>query len=253
MSEKQKWRDRKFRMVLYPEDMTHVEAIEKLQMGGYNFVAMLHDKDVADDGETIKKAHWHIVIKFKNAVWSTAIAKELGITPNYLDDCANLDAAILYLVHYSQPEKFQYPYEEAFGPLKVKLASLLADTDEGTRAISICDLIDAEPGFISYSDAIRKTALAGLFGDFRRLGSLGVGLINEHNRVVFQSLCGDDFNELDRQNFGNFCTTKVPFNKAIPALDRKGLLKPNIQKDELDRIRKRIADSEAQQMGMEDI
>ena len=36
MADTQKFRDRKFCAVLYPEDETHVAAIEKLKSGGYN-------------------------------------------------------------------------------------------------------------------------------------------------------------------------------------------------------------------------
>lgn len=47
----EKFRDRKFVAVLYPEDSTHAECIEKLKAGGYNFAAILHDNDVYEDGE----------------------------------------------------------------------------------------------------------------------------------------------------------------------------------------------------------
>ena len=81
MSDSPKFRDRKFVMVLYPEDASHAAAIEKMKAGGYNFAAILHDKDVTEDNQP-KKPHWHVVVRFKNACWNTAIAKDLGITPN---------------------------------------------------------------------------------------------------------------------------------------------------------------------------
>ena len=84
MSDSPKFRDRKFVMVLYPEDASHAAAIEKMKSGGYNFAAILHDKDVTEDNQP-KKPHWHVVVRFKNACWNTAIAKDLGITPNYLE------------------------------------------------------------------------------------------------------------------------------------------------------------------------
>lgn len=68
MSEPQKFRDRKFVAVLYPEDPTHVACIDKLKSGGYNFAGILHDEDIYEDGDNKgekKKPHWHIVIKFK--------------------------------------------------------------------------------------------------------------------------------------------------------------------------------------------
>lgn len=113
MADSQKFRDRKFVMVLYPEDPTHAAAMEKLKSGGYNFAAIKHDKDVTENGEK-KKDHWHVVVRFKNAVWNTSIAKDLGITPNYLEACKDVDSALLYLVHFGNEDKFQYEYEAVF-------------------------------------------------------------------------------------------------------------------------------------------
>lgn len=184
MSDSLKFRDRKFVAVLYPEDPTHAEAIEKLKQGGYNFAAILHDKDVYEDGEhqgESKKPHWHIVLRFKNAVWNTAISKELGITANYLEACKDVDSALLYLVHFGHNDKFQYEYEEVFGPLATRLSTLLTDDDETTRVLNIYDFIRSSPGVITYTEIFEKALHAGLYGDFRRMGSAVSFLINDHN------------------------------------------------------------------------
>lgn len=189
MSDSLKFRDRKFVAVLYPEDPTHAEAIEKLKQGGYNFAAILHDKDVYEDGEhqgELKKPHWHIVLRFKNAVWNTAISKELGITANYLEACKDVDASLLYLVHYGNPDKAQYEYEAVFGPLGLKLATLLADTDEGTRVMNILEIIENSPGPIGYSELLKKAVSAGLYADLRRMGHFATALIREHNYECYK-------------------------------------------------------------------
>lgn len=188
MSNPEKFRDRKFVAVLYPEDPTHVECMEKLKAGGYNFAAILHDKDVYEDGDhagELKKPHWHIVVRFKNAVWNTAIAKELGITPNYLEACKDVDASLLYLVHFGNEEKAQYNYEEVFGPLRLKLATLLSDTDEGTRILNIVDIVESSPGPISCSELLKKAVAAGLYADLRRMGHLATCLVREHNYEIY--------------------------------------------------------------------
>ena len=188
MSNPEKFRDRKFVAVLYPEDDSHKEAVEKLKAGGYNFAAILHDKDVYEDGDhagELKKPHWHIVVRFKNAVWNTAIAKELGITPNYLEACKDVDASLLYLVHFGNEEKAQYNYEEVFGPLRLKLATLLSDTDEGTRILNIVDIVESSPGPISCSELLKKAVAAGLYADLRRMGHLATCLVREHNYEVW--------------------------------------------------------------------
>lgn len=188
MSDLSKFRDRKFVAVLYPDDDSHRGAMEKLKSGGYNFAAILHDKDVYEDGEhagELKKPHWHIVVRFKNAVWNTAIAKELGITPNYLEACKDVDASLLYLVHFGNEEKAQYNYEEVFGPLRLKLATLLSDTDEGTRILNIVDIVESSPGPISCSELLKKAVAAGLYADLRRMGHLATCLVREHNYEIY--------------------------------------------------------------------
>lgn len=187
MENPNRFRDRKFCALLYPEDPTHAAAIETLKTGGYTFAAILHDKDVYEDGDNVgqlKKPHWHVVIKFSNAVWNVPTAKALGIEPNYLQQCSSVDGALLYLVHEGNPDKHQYDLEEVFGVLKTRLATLLADDDEGTRALTIFNLIRNSPGIVTYSEIFEKAIKAGLYGDFRRMGS-GIGwLIRDHNDAI---------------------------------------------------------------------
>lgn len=209
MADSQKFRDRKFVMVLYPEDPTHAAAMEKLKSGGYNFAAIKHDKDVTENGEK-KKDHWHVVVRFKNAVWNTSIAKDLGITPNYLEACKDVDSALLYLVHFGNEDKFQYEYEAVFGPLKVRLATLLAEPDEGARVLTILDIIEKTPGCISYSDLLKKAVVAGVYADLRRMGTIGVALVREHNDEAYKELMGHaESNDTRRfRDFEEFTSNK---------------------------------------------
>ena len=209
MADSQKFRDRKFVMVLYPEDPTHAAAMEKLKSGGYNFAAIKHDKDVTENGEK-KKDHWHVVVRFKNAVWNTSIAKDLGITPNYLEACKDVDSALLYLVHFGNEDKFQYEYEAVFGPLKVRLATLLAEPDEGARVLTILDIIEKTPGCISYSDLLKKAVAAGVYADLRRMGTIGVALVREHNDEAYKELmCHAESNDTRRfRDFEEFTSNK---------------------------------------------
>lgn len=202
-----KFRSRLYVAVLYPEDPTHAECIVKLETNGYNFAAILHDKDVYEDGEhkgELKKPHWHIVLRFKNAVWNTAVAKELGITANYLEACKDQDASLLYLVHYGRDEKAQYDFEEVFGPMRIKLSTLLADTDEGTRVLSLVDIVESTPGPIGTSELLKKAVAAGLYADLRRMGHLATCLVREHNyECYYQSQNNSGVNK-DFDNFNDY-------------------------------------------------
>ena len=180
MAESSRFRDRKFCLVLYPDDPSHAECVEKLKSGGYNYALILHDKDLADDG-SCKKSHWHIVLKFPNAVWNESLAKELGVMPNYIEKARSLDSALLYLVHFGYEEKYQYELADVSGPLQTRLSSLLVDDDESTRVLTIYDLIRNSPGVVTYTEVFEKACKAGLYGDFRRMGAGVMYLINDHN------------------------------------------------------------------------
>lgn len=226
-----RYRDRKFCALLYPEDSTHVAAMEKLKTGGYTFAAILHDKDVYEDGDNkgqLKKPHWHVVIKFSNAVWNVPTAKALGIEPNYLQQCSSLDGALLYLVHEGNTDKHQYDLNEVFGVLKTRLASLLADDDEGTRALTIFNLIRNSPGIVTYSEIFEKAVKAGLYGDFRRMGTGVMWLINDHNNELQQEEIrkrAEELktvgNRLERKSFADF-EKNLPFRDFIKQDQEKG-------------------------------
>lgn len=190
MSDQIKFKDRKYVAVLYPEDSTHVSAMEKLKSGGYDFAAILHDSDVFEtDGDghkkgDLKKPHWHVVIRFSpNALWNTAVAKDLGIESNYLEKCRNLNRSLLYLVHRDNPEKFQYDLSQVFGSdaLLSVLSKLLIEEDEGLRVLSIVKMVEDEPGLISPTEMLKKACKDGYYGEFRRMGLWSTIIIQEHN------------------------------------------------------------------------
>lgn len=195
MSEDKAKKDRKWRLLLYPEDPTHAACMKLLDEAGYKYAAILHDKDVHDGipdeddentaGEigTLKKPHWHVVIKTVNAQYPTALAKELGITPNYFKTCKNFDKACTYLVHDDEKhaDKYQYDISEVFGPLAPYVAKLMQGDDEGIKVIEIVKKIDSISGRANYRDMLLWACENGLYGEFRRLGN-GIGyLIKEHN------------------------------------------------------------------------
>lgn len=184
----EKTKKRNWTMLLYPDDPSHVEAMATLEKGGYKYVAILHDQDTWQDGESenhvageTKKEHWHVVLKFPQARYNTAVAKELGIKENYMEPCANFDNACLYLVHANAEEKHQYDPTSLFGNLVSYVNKLLLDDDEGSRVLEIVKTIDATPGRALYRDILVWSCKNGLYGEFRRLGSGVKWLIDEHN------------------------------------------------------------------------
>lgn len=208
-------------MVLYPEDPSHVECMNTLAQGGYTYAAILHDKDTWEDGESeehkageLKKPHWHVVLRTLNPRWRDSVAEELGIKPNYLDRCRDRDAALLYLVHEGYPNKYQYDVADCIGSLTVNLQKLLVDDDEGQRVVTIVNMIDQSPGRVRYREILLKACNAGLYGEFRRLGSGVKWLIDEHNEDVEDALAGNRGVSVSYDEFSEFIRWSEAFKKS---------------------------------------
>lgn len=179
-----KYQNRRHLLLLYPlEDESHKNALAYICDNYEKYVWICHDKDTDADGN-IKKSHTHCIIEFPSARWNTAIAKELGITPNYLEEPKfGFDNCLEYLIHYKQKEKFQYSIDDCFGTLVGKLKDLLnkGTKSECEKVIDILNYIEDSNKYVSYSDLIRYCADTGVYDVLRRSGTLLVKCVDEHN------------------------------------------------------------------------
>ena len=178
------FRDRKFCLLLYPDDETHVKALQILEQS-YDVAYILHNKDKTDEGET-KKHHWHVVVRVgQNAVWNTALASELGITSNYIQQTRNIDRALMYLIHYNDKDKAQYDISEVKGNLvkKLKLALAKDDKTEHEKVQEILEVFQNNLGEnIRFSDIVNFAMVKGYYEVVRRATPLFKMLVDEHNR-----------------------------------------------------------------------
>lgn len=77
-----------------------------------DYAYILHDKDKYDDG-TLKPAHWHIMLRFKNPVPTESLCKWFRVKPNQIERIkGSFGDAVAYLTHRNRPDKFQYLDEE---------------------------------------------------------------------------------------------------------------------------------------------
>lgn len=181
---KEKYRSRVHMLLLYPSDEGHCVALEKIK-ASYDYAACLHNKDIAEDG-SIKKEHWHIVLRFNQAVWSSAICKELGIEHNYIENVKRFDNALQYLIHYNDTDKAQYTVDEVFGNLKQKLVESInkVEKSEGEKVVDLIQFIKSYDGKLSITDFASYCALNGYWSEFRRSGAIFCKIIDEHNQEV---------------------------------------------------------------------
>ena len=174
-----KVKSRTLAIVLYPESQqSAIDSIRK----NYSYVGMLHDKDTDANGE-LKKAHWHFIIRFKQARWSSGLAAELGIDDHF-ESVKNMDGALRYLSHMDDPDKFQYDPADASYSADMSVVYRKAIDDsvcEDDRVLTIVQFIESYEYPLTYSFVLKRICEMGLYGEFRRMGVLAVRLIDEHN------------------------------------------------------------------------
>lgn len=178
----EKFRDRKFCLLLYPlEDETHKNAIDIVKRS-YDYAMITHDSDLDEEGN-LKKSHTHLVIRFNNPVWNSALAKDLGIEINYIQKCRSLERSLLYLVHYNEPDKFQYDTRKVQGNLKQKLLNYIKNSgkDESEKVLDLLDYIDNYVGCLDEQDFVRYVATNGMYDIYRRSTVTFIRALQKHN------------------------------------------------------------------------
>ncbi len=96
---------RTFSIILYDteEDNKILEQAKK----NYNYAYILHDKDVDEFGE-LKKAHYHLILRWNDTKSINALSMELSIPIEKITKIKNYKSSIRYLTHIDYKEKYQY-------------------------------------------------------------------------------------------------------------------------------------------------
>lgn len=189
---KEKYRSRVHMLLLYPDCEEHIKALAKIEQS-YDYAMILHNRDYWTDEDEkkdptktaglVKKEHWHIVLRFNQAVWSTAICKELGIEHNYIENVKRFDNAIQYLIHYNDTDKAQYSIDEVKGNLKKKLVESInkVEKSEGEKVCELIEYIEKQDYKITLKSFASYCASNGYWAEFRRSASIFIRIIDEHN------------------------------------------------------------------------
>lgn len=180
-----KYRSRTHALLLYPDDLSHQNAIEKITQS-YDYALVLHNRDVVPESGELKKAHYHVIIRFSNQQWNSKLCKDLGITMNYCREVKNFDNALMYLMHYNDSDKAQYSIDEIKGNLKSRLKERISSINksEGEKVVELFDYIDSNDKFISVKEFATFCAKNGYWSEFRRSATIFLKVLDEHNSTI---------------------------------------------------------------------
>lgn len=181
---KEKYRSRVHMLLLYPDNESHRKAMDTIKHT-YDYAAILHDKDIDEEGN-LKKPHWHVVLRFQQATWSSAICKNLEIEHNFIEDVKKFDNAMLYLLHYNDMDKHQYDVCDVFGNLSCKLVEIInkGEKSEGEKVVELIEFIENCGSKLSIKEFSKFCATNGYWAEFRRSGAIFCRMIDEHNEEI---------------------------------------------------------------------
>ena len=92
-------------LVLWPQDKTHLLALDYIKHNFENYIYILHDRDLKEDG-TLQKEHYHVILKFSNQKSLSSLSKKLNIGENNFYEIKSFPGQLRYLIHYDDEDKY---------------------------------------------------------------------------------------------------------------------------------------------------
>lgn len=177
-------RSRTWMLLLYPDNPEHKAVLEvNLAELDWNYAGRAHDQEA--------KLHHHVVVLFKDGRKKADVAADLGIDKRWLRAWDRKKKALRYLCHRDNPDKYQYATDGIYGTIADEAVSACSKSDALSEGQAFCEIskaLDEFEGYISYKRFYLLMAERGLFSVFRRLGVMGIKLIDEHNQEYAKQL-----------------------------------------------------------------
>ena len=186
-------KSRIFNILLYPDNPEHKEVIDLLSNpnGEYQACGILHNMDVFEDGEhkgEFKKEHYHFVVKFKNPRYISGVSVEFAIDERFIEITKSFKGSAKYLLHYGNPDKYQYDPTDLVGTLKSEVLKLIDDTTDDTKLSEITKYINSYVGIISYANLWDYVLKQGYTSVYRRFYSIFTDIVGEHNAEIYRRM-----------------------------------------------------------------
>lgn len=169
-------------LLLYPDSERHIRALEFIKKNYVEYAFIKHFPEKEEN-----KEHYHLVIRFKNYRWNTALSEELDVEINMFEKCRGLCNALIYLIHLREPEKIQYSVEDVQGPFQTKLKCIMQTDgkDNSDMAYEIVQWIMGQNNRIKYSQLFFFAKENGLYSELLRGMKLFSYIMEEHNNKFF--------------------------------------------------------------------
>lgn len=171
---------RKIGIILWSDNPVHINALLFIRQNYKNFIYILHDKDVKEDG-TPKKAHYHVLLYFENQKLLSTLKNQLCLNDSDFYEIRSLSGQLRYLIHYDDEDKFQYDIKDVYATnymmtkFKQSISSIRSESEEASYII---DFIYS-PGVTSLLQITQFVLDNDLYPCYRRNYSLFKDILKE--------------------------------------------------------------------------
>lgn len=172
-----KFRSRKFSILIYPEWDNYKDIIKTIEM----FQQYVYIKHIGETEE--KKEHVHVYLKFKNARYNTALANLLGIEDRFVKKIENEREFIRYLLHKDNVEKRQYNFSDLVFSQEIGdiVHKAYIDIKSDYDVEILIDYIRLSENYISKHEIVDVAIRYNMLGDLKNYWWMLNELIEEHN------------------------------------------------------------------------
>lgn len=101
-------RFRNFNILLYKDTTSYKYKDVIFKLNEFKYYAYIEHKPETDE----KKEHTHLFIHLDNACTISAVANNLGIPKNFVQETKSVRSSCRYLTHIDYPDKIQYDYKD---------------------------------------------------------------------------------------------------------------------------------------------
>lgn len=156
-------------LILYPEDNSHILALDFIRHNYENYIYILHNRDLNENNE-LKKEHYHVILHFPNARTTSTISKQLGVGEHLFYEIKSLNGQLRYLIHYDDDDKTRYETDEVKGTLYMlgKFKKSFKDSQDEASDVSLIYEFIVDNDINDLHDLLNFVLDNNLYSSFRR-------------------------------------------------------------------------------------
>lgn len=188
-----------FNLVIYEDDKNFKEQMEAIKEEK-DAIWIRHDQDINEETGELKKPHYHVVLKLKNACTISALAKRIYVEEHMIEMVKkSLNGCLRYLIHYGSDSKFQYDKELVQSnndKLLRRFDDLVSkETPEVDKVVGIYEFIQSQNDYIDPNILFKYVVKNNIWDAYRRNYAIIKDLVNNHNGKINAKLyhSGEDF------------------------------------------------------------